>query len=90
MRFRILALGLFLISAPAYGQVAGQACHKFGQTIVAEDRKSVLACLRGKLGDPSSPLVWMLNTVAPEAWQHNGDADTKSFYTIGREKKAGE
>lgn len=90
MRCRVLAALLFLLSVPVYAQQAGEPCQKFGQTIVADDKKSVLACLRTTLGDPASPLIWMLNTVAPKAWQPNGDTGPDPFYTIGPQHKAGE
>jgi hypothetical protein len=90
MRYCVLTSILVLLSTPAYAQVAGELCQKFGQTIVADDKKSVLACLRPTLGDPSSPLVWTLNTAAPKAWQQGGDTGPNPFYTIGPEHKAGE
>jgi hypothetical protein len=89
MRYRVLILFLFLLPVLAHAQQAGEPCQKFGQTIVADDKKSVLACLRTTLGDPASPLIWMLNTVAPKAWQPNGDTGPDPFYTIGPEHKAG-
>ena len=88
MRYWFLALGLFLIPVPAQAQAAGEPCEKFGQTIVAEDKKSVLACLRPVLGDPYSPLAWMLNSVAPKVWQPNGDTGPEAFYAFGPEQKA--
>jgi hypothetical protein len=90
MRFRVLTAFFLLLSVPAYAQQAGEPCEKFGQTIVADDKKSVLACLRATLGDPASPLVWMVNTVAPKAWQPSSDTGSEPFYTIGPQHKAGE
>ena len=90
MRYCLLTVTLFLLSVPAHAQIAGEPCQKFGQTIVADDKKSVLACLRATLGDPASPLVWMLNTGAPQAWQKGGDTGPNPFYTIGPQHKAGE
>jgi hypothetical protein len=88
MRYWFLVLGLFLIPVPAQAQAAGEPCKKFGQTIFADENKSVTACLRSTLGDPSSPFVWTLNTVAPTAWQLNGDTGIDPFYAIGPEQKA--
>jgi hypothetical protein len=90
MRYCVFVFSLFLISAPADAQQVGEPCQKFGQTIVADDKKRAFACLRDTLGDPSSPLVWMLNTAAPKAWQPNSDTSPNPFYTIGSEHKAGE
>jgi len=89
MRYWFLALGLF-VTLPAQAQTAGEPCQKFGQTIVADDKKRVLACLRPTLGDLASPLIWMLNTSAPKAWQSSGDPSPEPFYTIGPEHTAGE
>ena len=88
MRYSALACGLFLMSFPAYAQVAGDPCQHFGQTMIAADKTSVLACLRPTLGDPSSPLVWMLNATAPRAWKAGGDTGSEPFYTIGPAQKA--
>ena len=88
MRSSLLIFALLLITTSVDAQVAGDPCPKFGQTIVADDKKSVLACLRPTLGDPTSPLVWMLNTVAPKAWQADGGNDPDPFYKIGEEQKA--
>jgi hypothetical protein len=86
------ALAVFVIAAlaavPARAQNAGEPCDKFGRTIVSDDKKRVLACLRDHLGDPSSPLVWELNTQAPQAWQPDGDKGQNPFYTIGPQQKA--
>jgi hypothetical protein len=86
----LIVFFLFLLPGAAQAQQAGEPCQKFGQTIVSDDKKSVLACLRPRLGDPSSPLVWMLNTAAPKAWMPNGDTGPEPFYTIGPEHKIGE
>ena len=90
MRYCLLTVVLFLLPVSAHAQQAGEPCQKFGQTIVADDKKSVLACLRATLGDPASPLVWLMNTAAPKAWQLGGDTGTAPFYTIGPEHKVGE
>ena len=90
MRLCFLTVILFLLPVPAYAQRAGDPCQKFGQTIVADDKQSVLACLRATLGDSTSPLVWMLNTVAPRAWMPDGDSGPEASYKIGPERKAGE
>ena len=92
MRHLVFALTFFLISLPAYAQRAGEPCQKFGQTIVADDKKSVLACLHNALQDDGTApsLVWMLNTSAPKAWQSGGNTSPDPFYTIGPERKAGE
>lgn len=90
MRYCLLTVILFLLPISAHAQRAGESCEKFGQTIVADDKKSVLACLRPILGDLGSPLVWMLNTAAPKTWQPSGDAGSNPFYTIGPEHKTGE
>jgi len=90
MRFCFLTVILFLLPVPAYAQRAGDACQKFGQTIVMDDKQGVLACLRATLGDPASPLVWVLNTSAPRAWQPGGDTGSDPFYTIGPAHKTGE
>ena len=87
MRYCILALSCFLLSAPAYAQVAGEPCSTFGQTVVSDDKNSIFACLRPTLGDPASPLAWVLNTVAPKVWQPDG-AGSDDFYAIGPEQKA--
>jgi hypothetical protein len=89
MRYGVLTLLLFLLPVSAHGQQAGGPCQKFGQTIVADDKKSVFVCLRATLGDPISPLVWVVNTVAPEAWQPGADTGADPFYTIGPQRKAG-
>jgi hypothetical protein len=88
MRYWLLVSGLLLIAAPAFAQTAGEPCQTFGETIVADDKNSVLACLRTTLGDPASPLVWMLNTSAPHAWQPDDGAGSEAFYKIGPEQKA--
>jgi len=88
--FTLIVILLFLRPVTAHAQQTGEPCKKFGQTIVSDDKKSVLACLRPHLGDPSSPLVWMLNTAAPKAWMPNGDTGPAPSYTIGPEHKAGE
>lgn len=90
MRYCFLTVILFLLPIPAHAQHAGDPCQKLGQTIVSDNKKSVLACLPATLGDPAAPLVWMLNSAAPQAWQPGGDTGPAPFYTISPEHKAGQ
>ena len=89
MRYFFLTVILFLLPIPARAQVAGEPCQKPSQAIVADDKKSVLACLRrAPRDDGSSPMVWTLIPGTPKDWQLNGDAGADAFYKIDPEQKA--
>jgi hypothetical protein len=87
MHYTILALGLFLISAPAHAQVAGQPCDQFGATHLSLDQTSVLGCLytaawpAGSVGTPPST-EWKLETVSSSGGVTGGCAGSWAGSTM--------
>jgi hypothetical protein len=81
LRHMALIASLVLCAGPALCQTVGEKCSKLGETIVSEDRKSILTCLSAGL-DPSGTgllLVWIPNaTGAPNFWQ-NGTKPGSAF-----------
>ena len=90
MGYCLLVLSLFLMPTSVYAQHAGERCYKFGQTIVADNKRGVLVCLRASSsgGALSRPLIWMLNTSASTARHAEGDTGIDPFQTITYDQKA--
>jgi hypothetical protein len=76
-----MAMGVLflLLSDPALCQEVGQPCSKLGQTIVSEDRKTIISCLSAGMDSSATALrlIWMVSEVPPlgESADKNDDGD---------------